>query len=94
VRVYEYEPGFIQSKNNITDNETALVETINLDFRSFYLHFEDAIWTCGGTAVKEVKKDFDETIEVSREISLEEWESRPWWYKVVQALLRLISPLF
>ena len=94
VRVYEYEPGFIHAKNIVSDDETALVGTINVDFRSFYLHFEDAIWTCGGTAVKEVKKDFDETIEVSREISLEEWESRPWWYKVVQALLRLISPLF
>ena len=94
VRVFEYEPGFIHAKNIVSDDETALVGTINVDFRSFYLHFEDAVWTCGGSVVGDVKKDFDETIAVSREISLKEWESRPWWYKVIQAVLRLISPLF
>ena len=94
VRVFEYTPGFIHAKNIVSDDETALVGTINIDFRSFYLHFEDAVWTCGGDAVADIKKDFDETIEVSREITLEEWNSRPWWYRVIQALLRVISPLF
>lgn len=94
VRVFEYKPGFIHAKNIVSDGETALVGTINVDPRSFYLHFEDAIWTCGGSVVADIKKDFDETLEVSQEISLAEWEKRPWWYKVIQAILRVISPLF
>ncbi len=94
VRVFEYTPGFIHAKNIVSDDETALVGTVNIDFRSFYLHFEDAVWMCGGTAVKDIKEDFDETIVISREITLEEWNNRPWWYKIIQALLRVISPLF
>ncbi len=94
VRIYEYTPGFIHAKNIVSDDEIALVGTINFDFRSFYLHFEDAVWTCGGRSVKAVKADFDETLAESREISLAEWEGRPWWIKVIQAVLRLIAPLF
>lgn len=93
VRIFEYSPGFIHAKNIVSDDETALVGTINFDFRSFYLHFEDAVWVCGGNTVADIRRDFDDTLAVSREIMLEEWEKRPWWYKVIQALLRLIAPL-
>ncbi len=93
VHIFEYTPGFIHAKNIVSDDETALVGTINFDFRSFYLHFEDAVWVCGGNTVADIRRDFDDTLAVSREILLEEWEKRPWWYKVIQALLRLIAPL-
>ena len=93
VRIFEYSPGFIHAKNIVSDDETALVGTINFDFRSFYLHFEDAVWVCGGNTVADIRRDFDDTLAVSREIMLAEWEKRPWWYKVIQALLRLIAPL-
>ena len=35
VKIYEYVPGFIHSKNVVCDDETAIVGTINMDFRSF-----------------------------------------------------------
>ncbi|MDF2801616.1 MAG: cardiolipin synthase, partial [Anaerocolumna sp.] len=40
VRIYEYTPGFIHAKSYVCDDELAVVGTINMDYRSLYLHFE------------------------------------------------------
>jgi len=94
VKIYEYTPGFIHAKNIVSDDETAVVGTVNMDYRSFYLHFENMVWMCGGQAVREIRTDFDETLKQCREISLEEWKRRPFWYKILQGLLRILAPLF
>ncbi len=44
VRVYEYQPGFLHAKSFVCDDEIAVVGTINLDYRSLYLHFENGVW--------------------------------------------------
>ena len=44
VRIFEYTPGFIHSKVYLADTKQAVVGTVNLDFRSLYLHFEDAVY--------------------------------------------------
>lgn len=93
VRIYEYIPGFIHAKNVVSDDETAVVGTVNMDFRSFYLHFENGIWMCGNEAVEEIKKDFLKTLEYSKEIDYNEWRHRPFWKKALQAILNLFAPL-
>ena len=40
VSIYEYTPGFVHAKVFVSDDDTATVGTINLDYRSLYLHFE------------------------------------------------------
>ena len=40
VHIYEYQPGFLHAKSFVCDDEIAVVGTINLDYRSLYLHFE------------------------------------------------------
>lgn len=93
VRIYEYTPGFIHAKQILTEN-AAIVGTINMDYRSFYLHYENGVWMSGAKIQKQVKKDFHQTFEVSHEISYEEWLGRPRRYKVVQPVLNLFSTLF
>ena len=44
IRIYEYTPGFIHAKNFLVDDKCATVGTINLDYRSLYLHFENGIY--------------------------------------------------
>lgn len=56
VRVYEYTPGFVHSKTFVCDDEIATVGTINLDYRSLYLHFECGVWMYQSQAVREAKK--------------------------------------
>ena len=40
VKIYEYTPGFVHAKSIVCDDRITLVGTINMDFRSLYLHFE------------------------------------------------------
>ena len=69
VRIYEYTPGFIHAKNFVCDDEFAAVGTINLDYRSLYLHFECGVWLYRCQAVGQVKEDMLRTFEISEEIS-------------------------
>jgi cardiolipin synthase len=43
VRIFEYLPGFIHAKNLVADGKRAMVGTVNLDYRSLYLHYECGI---------------------------------------------------
>ena len=92
VKVYKYTPGFVHSKVFVSDDNVATVGTINLDYRSLYLHFECGLYLEDVECVKDVKKDLVETITKSKEVSKE--EVKPSIIKSIkQALLRLIAPL-
>lgn len=93
VRIYEYTPGFIHAKQVLTEN-SVIVGTINMDYRSFYLHYENGVWMSGKEIQEAVREDFFKTFEESREITYEEWLKRPRRWKIVQPLLNLFSTLF
>ncbi|MCB6567377.1 phospholipase D-like domain-containing protein, partial [Desulfovibrio desulfuricans] len=61
VRIYEYTPGFIHAKNFVCDDKIATVGTINLDYRSLYLHFECGVYMYDVPAIKDIKEDFLKT---------------------------------
>lgn len=94
VRIYEYSPGFMHAKTIISDDDHAVTGSINMDYRSFYLHFENGVWICGAPVLKEIKKDILETFEVCEEILLGDWLSRPLRVKIIQTVLNLFAVLF
>ena len=92
VRLYEYSPGFLHAKIFVSDDEVATVGTVNLDYRSLYLHFEcgTALYQC--PAVAQVKADFQRTLAASQELTLADCRpSLP--VRLFQELLRLAAPL-
>lgn len=93
IKIYEYKPGFIHSKIIVSDDDVAYLGTANLDYRSFYLNYECGIWIHKTKTELKIKKDFLDTIENCIEIKLEVWEKRNIDIKILEALLRLISPL-
>ncbi len=93
VHIYEYQPGFIHAKNAVVDDEIAVCGTINMDYRSFYLHYEDAVLMSKTPAVMDIKQDFLDTLQVCREIQYAEWLHRPLRQRFIQSLLRVFSPL-
>lgn len=93
VRIYEYTPGFIHAKQVVTEN-AAIVGTINMDYRSFYLHYENGVWMSGKRIQEIIRKDFEELFATGKEITYEEWENRPVRWKMVQPVLNLFSTLF
>lgn len=74
VRIYEYTPGFIHAKQCVCDGETAVVGTINLDYRSLYLHFENGVFLYDCEAIKDIKADFDGLFPICQEVT-EEYRS-------------------
>ena len=93
VKIYEYRPGFLHAKTIVSDDDTAVVGTINMDFRSFFLHFECATCFYNSSVVAAVKQDIMETINVSRRID-DEWLRRvPWIRSIMASVLRLFAPL-
>ena len=71
VKIYEYAPGFIHAKSFVVDDKYATVGTINLDYRSLYLHFECGCWLYNTDSIKQIKEDFHKTLDVSIPITLE-----------------------
>ncbi|ONI39407.1 cardiolipin synthase [Candidatus Epulonipiscium fishelsonii] len=93
IKVYEYTPGFIHSKTFVCDDEIGVVGTINLDYRSLYLHFECGVWMYKTKSVLEIKDDFLKTLEICKPITLEEAQNIKWGTKAVASVLKLFSPL-
>ena len=94
VKIYEYTPGFIHAKTFVADDEVATVGTINLDYRSFYLHFECGVWMARTQAVCDIRADFLSTLALCEPISANSRQLNTGWVlRLVSAVLRLFSPL-
>lgn len=93
VKIYEYLPGFIHSKCCVSDDTKAVIGSINLDFRSLYLHLECGTFVYGADAVDELYEDFINTLNETIEVDDEFIKKFPWYVKATQAVLRLFAPL-
>lgn len=92
VRIFEYLPGFIHAKS-IINEEFGIVGTTNMDYRSFYLHYENGIWISNKEVINVIRKDYDDTFAQCKEITYEEWKTRPLKMKIEQAVLSIFSTL-
>ena len=92
VKIYEYTPGFIHAKSMLCDGEYAVVGTINLDYRSLYLHFENAVYFSGCAAVADLKNDCEEVFAVSK-LCTQKDPKRTVLGRWLDAVLRLFETL-
>lgn len=92
IRIYEYLEGFIHSKS-IMNEDCAIVGTINMDYRSFYLHYECGLWMSNSKVNEVIKEDIVNTFKISKELTYLEWQQRPLWLKLYQPVLNLFSTL-
>ncbi|MBQ3089890.1 MAG: cardiolipin synthase [Oscillospiraceae bacterium] len=93
ITIYEYTPGFIHSKVFLSDDHRAVVGTINLDYRSLYLHFECAAYLQDVPALSDIRKDFDETFLQSQIISPEDLKRDKLSRRLLGRLLKVLAPL-
>jgi cardiolipin synthase len=97
VKIYEYTPGFLHSKVVVCDDELAVVGTINMDYRSLYLHFENACLFIRTPVVAEAKADFLDTQAQSAQVTAETTKSKRFHGAALRsiyfAVLRLFAPL-
>lgn len=93
VKVYEYEPGFVHAKVFVSDDEKAIVGTVNLDYRSLYHHFECGVYLYRNEAVADAETDFAETLKRCIEIDMMYYKKIPMPLKLMGRVLRLFGPL-
>ena len=93
VKIYEYTPGFIHSKMFVSDDQVAIVGTANMDYRSFYLHFECGVSFYQSTMAAKVRDDILRTLKVCQPVELDELNRAPLYHRAFTKLLRLMAPL-
>lgn len=93
VQIYEYTPGFVHAKVFVADDDTATVGTINLDYRSLYLHFECGTFIYNNSEIDRIERDFQQTLAKCHKVTLIEVKKRSAFTKIAGQVLRLIAPL-
>ncbi|MEY8515644.1 cardiolipin synthase [Lachnospiraceae bacterium 29-84] len=93
VRIYQYNPGFLHAKCFVCDDKIATVGSINMDYRSLYLHFECGVWMYRSSAVMQVKEDALATMAEAEEINMEFCQKRPAAIRTFLGVVRLFAPL-
>lgn len=93
IEVYEYTPGFLHSKSIISDDKISVVGSINLDYRSLHLNYENAIIVYCDNLSKYVKNDFIRTLEVSRKMDRKEYKKINIVYRLAGKVTKLLAPL-
>ena len=93
VQIYEYTPGFVHAKIFVSDDDTATVGSINLDFRSLYLHFENGVFIYDNPEVQKVEEDFQNTLAKCHKVTVTEVRNRGILMKTAGQVLRLVAPL-
>ena len=94
VEIYEYMPGFVHTKEFICDDIKGVCGTINLDYRSLYLHFENAVFLYNQKAVMDMKKSFLESLKDCENITMEKLYKYSKSRLFVGRMLKIIAPLF
>ena len=93
VKIYEYTPGFNHAKNFVADDMMAIVGSANMDYRSYFLHFENGVLLYDNKEVLKIRDNFLESLEKSHEVTLEELENISLPVRLLRAVLNLFIPL-
>lgn len=92
IKIYEYTPGFVHAKSFVSDDKVATIGTVNLDYRSLFLHFENNSFFYRSSIIAAIKDDFIATQAKCKEVKPYDMKhySRRW---VVDGVLRIFAPL-
>ena len=93
-KIYKYSGGFNHAKTIVIDSDYAIVGTVNIDYRSMFLHFECSNLLMKTSEVKTIKKDFEDSLLVSSEVDLKLNKKRNPFKRILSFFLSIFGPLF
>ncbi|WP_230400085.1 cardiolipin synthase [Novisyntrophococcus fermenticellae] len=93
VNIFEYTPGFVHAKVFTSDDERAVVGTVNLDYRSLYLHFECGVYLYQTSEIADIERDMQETLKKCQRVTLVDCKKEKLRTKIYGRVLRLFAPL-
>ncbi|MCR5237591.1 MAG: cardiolipin synthase [Lachnospiraceae bacterium] len=92
VKIYEYTPGFVHAKAFVADDKICGIGTVNLDYRSLFLHYECFSAFYDSSVTADLKKDMENTFAESRSVDIKATE-RSIWGSFLDGILRILAPL-
>ena len=92
VKIYEYTPGFLHAKCYVSDDHVAVVGSINMDYRSLFLHFECGTLLYRNSQILALRDDVLNTLRKCREVQLSDCRTNLLG-TLLDSVLRLLSPL-
>ena len=92
-QIYLYEKGFIHAKTFVSDNQYATVGSVNLDYRSFFHHFECGAFIHNSPVIADIKADFENTLLDCRRMTPENFKDTPFHYRLIGHVFRIIAPM-
>lgn len=92
VKIFEYSPGFVHAKACLADDCVGSIGTVNLDYRSLYLHYECNALFYKASVLIDLKKDFEASMKVSRVCTLQ-GEKKGLLHRIINGTLRIFAPL-
>ncbi len=93
-KIYEFTRGFNHAKNIMVDGKYAFIGTINMDYRSLFLHYECGALVFLDDEIKKMQEDFLKACQESKQITYEYWHKRPFYQKLVAYIIYLFAPMF
>ncbi len=93
-QVIEMERGFNHAKNIIIDDKYAFIGTVNMDYRSLFLHYECGALIIDSPEIKKMSDDFKNEVNIGLNITYEMWRKRPLRQKLIAVFLNLFAPIF
>lgn len=83
VRIHEYRPAMMHAKVLVVDELWTVLGTTNIDNRSFEHNDEINLAMRDPELAARLLQDYERDLQDSEEVTLERWERRPLWEKVV-----------
>lgn len=93
IEIYEFTPGFMHAKTFVVDDEYGVVGSINLDFRSLYLHYECGVWLYKTDSISDIKKDYLDTLKKCHKVTMAECKNTSVIRKFGRLIIRMFAPL-
>jgi len=93
IKIYIYNKGFIHAKTIVVDDTFSTVGSMNQDYRSYDLNFEDVAVFYDKNFTLEVAKSFEDDMKVSSLLTPEDIAKQGRWLKILQSFSRMLSPI-
>ena len=93
-KIYEFEKGFNHAKNIIVDDKYAFAGTINMDYRSLFLHYECGAFIIRNKEIVKMREDFMKTLDESILFDYNLWHKKKWYQRFIGYIFSIFAPLF
>jgi cardiolipin synthase len=93
IRFYAYKPGFLHEKVMLVDEDVSTIGTANFDNRSFRLNFEVTSLIVDPAFGRQMETMFEQDFAHAELIDPDEFERKPFWWRLAVSLSRLAAPV-